>query len=257
MPVAIVFGVVIAITIASIALVTLRARRRANALTRAASELGLVYDDRGMEALDPDLRDLPLFGFAALNHGNSISNVMTGAIDSVPLTVCDYAYWHGSTPGNRVDYAQTVACLRLGSGDYPAFTIQPLGNPVEQASRHVAMRAVEVLAALHPSGAGIDESRRQALDALLEQERQPGAPVAASPEFARAYRVTGADPARITAMLRGAALDSLLRDHRPLSVECTGRWLAIFPRNHLVPPSEIAAFLRRCVELTRMLLDRP
>ena len=65
----------------------------------------------------------------------------------------------------------------------------------------------------------------------------------------------GQDQDGIAKILNGSALDSLVRDEfHPLSVECSGRWLAIYRKDHQVAPKDMPRFLQRCVDLKKSLL---
>lgn len=247
------FGAVIALTAALIALADWRKRWRAKQLQETARSLGLTYRPDAAELLGDGLSELPIFAFAAVIRSSRLSNIMTGTIAGTPLLACDYAYWTGSVKDQRFDYAQTVVCLRLEADQYPAFTVYPAAGHLRRTQTAIAAQSAGVLSALAQPLAKTDP-RWAALTAAIKQPREAGIDLSGSPEFENTYRVTASHGNRIGQILRRDALNSLAQGKsRPLSLESSGRWLAIYSKDHLVAPAEMADFLRRCVELKKAL----
>jgi hypothetical protein len=248
------FGVVIGITIASIGFITWKARRRSRSISQLAQELGLAYQADGSALLNDGLAELALFAIAALDRRATISNVITGSIAGASITACDFAYWTGSVNTQRFDYAQTVACFRLEPNRYPPFTLRPAGGLVEKASLNLAHGSAEMLTAIANPLAAKDQ-RWEAVKSVIEAEREDSIEIDGRPEFSQQYRLIGRDREAIKRLFSAIAFESLLQyEAHPLSVECSGLWLAIYRKNKQIKPDDMTKFLTQCVQLKGALL---
>ncbi len=253
MTVSAIFGSIVALTVVAILYTLWRVRRRARAVARAAEELGLTYGNDGSEFLKDGLTDLPLFTLAAFGQRDTISNVITGRLDGSSLAACDYAYWTGSVNTQRFDYAQTVVCFRLAPNRYPAFTLHPAGNAAERASMKAASVMSSPLTAIAKPLAARDE-RWNAVEAMLQGEREGGIVLPDSPQLSQRYRLMGSDREAIARMFGSPTLEPLLEyESHPLSVESSGHWLAVYHKNRLVGPQKLGDFLKHCVRLQKTL----
>jgi hypothetical protein len=254
MPVFVLFAIVIAFTVASIAFVTWNSRRRSRALAATAEALGLNYRRNGADLLNEGLFELPLFAFAALGHRGTLSNVIRGDIAGTFVTACDYAYWTGSLNNQRFDYAQTVVCFRLTPNRYPTFALYPAGDRLRQAPMAAARRSAEILTAIAKPFSSND-GRWTALERALRAEPGDEVEFETSPDFARRYQIVGSEEDRIRQLLRRDVIDGLLNSEcYPLSIECSGVWLAMYQKNRRVAPRDFQAFLERCVTLKDALI---
>src|SRR5438309_1630195 len=93
MQIALLFGVVIAITAVSIAFITWKARHRSRKVSQAAQALGLTYQADGAALLNDGLLELPLFALATLGKRETVSNVIMGNFAGTAIAACDCAYW--------------------------------------------------------------------------------------------------------------------------------------------------------------------
>jgi len=247
------FGIVIGITTASICYITWKAGRRSRRLSQLARERGWDYQADGSALLNDKLAQLPLFSLAALGRRADIANVITGTIDGASITACDCHYWTGSVNTQRFDYTQTVACFPLEPKRYPSFTLYPTGGVFRKASMDLARGSAQMLIA-NPL-AGKDE-RWNALESVMELEQQDSIEIDGRPELSRQYRLTGNDRETIRRLFSTAVLESLLQyESHPLSIECSGLWLAIYRKNKQIKPEDMVKFLTQCVQLKRALSE--
>ena len=103
--------------------------------------------------------------------------------------------------------------------------------------------------------AGKDE-RWNALESVMELEQQDSIEIDGRPELSRQYRLTGNDRETIRRLFSTAVLESLLQyESHPLSIECSGLWLAIYRKNKQIKPEDMVKFLTQCVQLKRALSE--
>jgi hypothetical protein len=99
------------------------AKQRREAMMQVATALGLRFEEERDELALGALGACNLF---CIGHSRRISNVLSGAIDGLEVTVFDYAYTIGSGK-YRHTFAQTVAWTRVADSKFPTFALAPEG----------------------------------------------------------------------------------------------------------------------------------
>jgi hypothetical protein len=106
------------------AIVFFVARKRTQALTTVALEIGFVFAGESWK----NVPQAPLLQTALFNKGRAkyFQNIMTGSVDRLHASVFDYSYTVGWGRYSRV-YNQTVAAYRKNDAALPSFSLYPQG----------------------------------------------------------------------------------------------------------------------------------
>jgi hypothetical protein len=98
-----------------------KARRRNEAMKRAAEELGFILLPKGDGEV---LKDLSTYHLFSQGEQRRIANMMWGKADGLEVKVFDYDYSIGSEE-SRESTGQTVIYFRSPELDLPAFSLRP------------------------------------------------------------------------------------------------------------------------------------
>ena len=247
-----IFGAILVFTAIAICWTLLRNRTRTRQMSRAAESLGFSFEPDGAAWTARGLPDTPLFAFASIGVHNSISNVMSGAIGGHAVTLCDYSYWTGSTASTRFDYSQTVACFPL-KRELPAFTLLPRDHPVDEHAAAFALKAAGVLAGAGKTMVGSSD-RWEAVQRMISEAQAQGIEVASHPKFSERYKLVGPGRESVKHLFSAAPIEYFERqDRAAVTVECSGKWLAVYRRKTRVKPEDVPAFLNQAAELLKLL----
>ncbi len=197
--------VVIAIVIAISAA---RARKRTEALTRVAQEVGFSFE--GNKWSDPgQSRDLKTTLFRKGNS-RSFRNIMTGSSAGLPVTLFDYSFVVSSERSSHTT-SQTVAAFSKRELLLPEFELEPAG----------IMKKIG--------------------DALLHK----GIRFDSHPDFSHRYLLRGAEEERIRELFTPGLLSYLegLDAQKKWRLEGTGQTLILYRGGKTVDPDELRPFL--------------
>lgn len=203
----------VASSVASSVLGSLRAWKRAQSASAIALELGFNYTPWvGPESL-PRL-DTALFQRAS---GGSIKNMMTGTYAGLGTQLFDYSYVSGSAQNAR-PVGQTVV-VYAGSAELPAFEMEPegLGEKFIDAIRHT----------------DIDFDSH--------------------PRFSRMYALRGPQEAGIRAFFNDGLLSFLegLNTNKRWHIEGAGKTLVIYRYGYKVSPGALKSFLEETAAIAQ------
>jgi hypothetical protein len=98
-----------------------KARRRTEAMKRAAAELGLILLPKGDGEV---LKDLATYHLFSQGEQRRIANMLWGKADGLEIKIFDYDYSIGSEE-SRETPTQTVIYFRSPELDLPAFSLRP------------------------------------------------------------------------------------------------------------------------------------
>jgi len=123
-----IFGLVVAITIAGIIWSLGQRQRRGQRFADASIRLGLSFEENGRSLLETELGELRSLAPARINNFE-ILNLMRGQFNGYDTAVCDYHYWNG-IGGDREDYYQTMFFFRMAGSSSPDFALRAKLSPV-------------------------------------------------------------------------------------------------------------------------------
>jgi len=183
-------------------------RKRTEAMEAACRLMGFAFEPEASLDALKTFGDLPLYGHG---HSKQVRNVMTGKAGEREVKFFDYAFVIGSGDDAHT-YAQSVA---LFPGTHlPDFTLQP----------------------------------ETFLDRIASKLGAQDIDFDASPEFSKAYRLSGPDETRIRSAFGAGALH-FFEENPHWWVETLGGAAAIYRSQKLCRPAEAQAWLdeRRAV----------
>ena len=188
-------------------------KRRTIAMAEEAAKMGFAFEPETSLDVLKTFGDLPLYDHG---HQSRVRNVMTGKACERDVKFFDYAYIIGSGKDAHA-YVQSVA-LFLGT-HLPDFQLQP----------------------------------ETFLDRIASKFGAQDIDFDASPEFSKAYRLSGSDEMQIRSAFSAEAL-RFFDENRHWWVEVRGGNAAIYRSQRLCKPEEAPAWLDERLSVLRALV---
>lgn len=183
-------------------------RRRSEALTAAAMQVGLSFQVEG-EVLPAE--EMARFHLFTAGHHHRVRNVMRGSSGGRDIVVFDYRYVTGSGK-NQSRHEQTVAAFHLKQAALPGFDLRH-ENILFKIAALFGYRDINI---------------------------------ADHPEFSRRYLLRGADEDAVRSLFSGPLVDFFLSLPREKHwcVEGQGEWLLVYRDRQKADPARLADFLQ-------------
>ncbi len=251
-PVAVLFAVVIVVTVLAAVWSAVQQKRRARMMAEAAQALGFSFEPEGAGLLDEGVTDISFFNLAALGSGK-ISNLMRGQRASCPLAICDYHYWTGTAGRGRRDRRQTVICFDVRGARVPDFSLVPRRGALEQKLLAAELELVKTPREMLNPAPG--ELKAQLLNTVIAAVKEKGIELPSDPEFSKLYHLRAPDPQAVQALFDPGMVELLREQRKPLlSIEKAGRWMVVYRKGVPIPPDRIEDGLAEATELGSRLI---
>jgi hypothetical protein len=185
-------------------------RRRSRAIRQIAELNNFSFSETGGEFLIEKLDELHLF---SQGHRKKISNILTGRITGLPVTVFDYSYTTGSGKSSNTAQ-QTVVYFDSDRLSSPRFLLHP-ENVFHKIGQVFGYKDIDFQI---------------------------------YPQFSSGYLLRGDDEDAVRSVFSDTVL-SYFQLHRGLSTEGFGTQLIYYRANRRVSPEKIQSFIEEAYEV--------
>jgi hypothetical protein len=201
----VIVGIVVALAmLAALALYT--SKKRAEALQKAATEMGMSFEKKGAAFLTELNKNLHLL---TLGSFRKAKNVMRGSAPAGDIALFEYHYTEGGGQQQKTHY-QTVAAFRFPDVPLPDFNLGA-EHWWHKVGKALGIKAIEF---------------------------------STHPEFGKRYRLQGKNEDAVRQFFRSSLLDYLqsLAEKPVWSVEAAAPWVLVYFPGRLSKPDQLRAF---------------
>lgn len=188
-------------------------RRRSNALSRVASDMGFSFGP-DLYPVHEELSHLRLF---QQGRRRETKNVLRGSLHGNKTTLFDYKFTVGYGK-NSHDYHQTVAAFHSSEDSLPSFELRPEGILAKISSALGFYKDIDF---------------------------------EANPDFSKRYLLRGSDERAVRTLFHPGVL-GFFREELGWAAEGGGNWLVIYRPAWLIKPGNLRSFLNTAERIFRL-----